>query len=100
MANLVHHYIVDEEDGPAVGVVYDLPDGSQVWSGEISRALFEEQDSDAQDELGNDVGAFVVHSLNGDTAVLARAINNEAAMTLAHALAAYVAANGSDVVRG
>jgi hypothetical protein len=36
---MVERYIVDEEDGPVVGICIDLRNGRQFWCGEISKAL-------------------------------------------------------------
>lgn len=91
MTRLDHQYIADEQDGPAVGVVYTLRNGDQVWSGEISKANWQDQEPEAQVELVNRNGIFVVHAIKGGGVdVLARAASAEAGIDLAHALAAYI----------
>jgi len=91
-ATPVATYIADEEDGGAVGVVLDLPNGDQVWCGEVSRDLFDEQDADVQEEMVNDYGNFIIHAANGKpTRILARAADRWAAMDIATAYAEWVA---------
>ena len=86
-------YIVasEEEDAP-VAILAELPNGDQIWSGEISNALFNEQSQETQDQLGSDSGDFIVHADQGEVRVLARAANAEAAMILTEAYARLLAA--------
>lgn len=86
-----HQFIADEEDGPAVGVVYDLSNGDQVWSGEVSSDLYAKQSAEVQDDLGGDGGLFLVHAIKGgDVNVLARVASSEAGIELAAVLAHWI----------
>lgn len=88
---LQHQFIADEEDGPAVGVVYDLSNGDQVWSGEVSRDLWNRQPTEVQEELENDYGTYLVHAIKGgDTDILARVSSAHAGIDLAAALAHWI----------
>lgn len=88
---LTHQFIADEEGGPAVGVVYDLSNGDQVWSGEVSRDLWNRQSAEAHEELVNDYGTYLVHAVKGgDVDVLARVASVEAGIELAAALAHWI----------
>ena len=78
-------WIADEEGGGAVAVCLTLSNSRQVWSGEVSRDLFEKQAAEAQAELGDDCGAFVIISLDGLTEILARATDCYVAMDIAQA---------------
>lgn len=85
-------YICDEEDGPAVGVVYDLPNGLQIWCGEISHAVYDQQDSEVREALGPNGGAMIVRGRRGAMPeVLGRAATVEAGIEIVAALAAAVA---------
>lgn len=83
--------ISDEEDGGAVALLLNLPDGQQVWSGEVSRDLFEEQAAEDREALGDDGGdSFITHAGPNGTRILARAVDRWAAMDLAHAYAEWL----------
>ena len=84
--------IADEEDGGAVAILAEFPDGTQVWSGEVSRDLFDEQDADTRSALGDDSGQFVVVARPGDGAtIIAKAPDRWVAMDLATAYAEWLA---------
>lgn len=88
---ITHQFIADEECGPAVGVVYDLSNGDQVWSGEVSKANWQDQEPEAQIELINRAGIFVVHAVKGgEVEILARVASAEAGIELAAALAHWI----------
>lgn len=88
---LQHQFIADEEDGPAVGVVYDLTNGDQVWSGEVSSDVFNRQHKEARHELGGEHGTFLVHAIKGgDIDILARVASAEAGIELAAAVAHWI----------
>lgn len=79
--------VVDEEGGAAVAVCITFPDGSQVWSGEVSQSLFDAQATIDRDALGGGGGDFVVCSEPSGTRILARAVDQWVAMDVALAYA-------------
>jgi len=85
--------IAEEEEGDVVGVLLDLPDGSQIWTGDCSNDLRLQAMELEADPVTS--GAFIIHAenkgrgLKGMT-LLASAANAETAMGLARAYAAYV----------
>ncbi len=86
--------IAEEEEGDIVGILLDLPDGSQIWTGECSDDLRQQAKELEEDPVTS--GAFIIHAenkgrgLEGMT-LLASAANTETAMGLARAYAAYIA---------
>lgn len=79
-------FIAEEADGPACGILIDLPDGSQIWTGEASDKLLVEA---AADDLSpEDSGHFLVFAAKGrEPRVIAQLSGIEDGMTLARALA-------------
>ena len=85
--------IIDGEDGPEIGILIDLPDGRQIWSGEVSKSLFNEQGEIAMDSLGgNDNGVFVMLSNSVSTEIVCRAASVDHGINIARALASIAAA--------
>lgn len=68
---MVEHHVSDE-DGPTVGWAYKKDDRHLIWVGEISRDLFERQDEEVRDVMGNDFGVFLVEYNGGEGRILAR----------------------------
>lgn len=80
--------ILAEEDGVEVGILIDLPGGAQIWSGDVSRSLFNEQGEIAMDSLGgNDNGVFVMVSNNTSTEIICRAASVDNGIAIARAMA-------------
>ncbi len=89
VGTVVHHS--SEEDGPAdVGLALQLPGGSQLWFGEISRRLWEYAGPDAA-ELGSDGGWWIILYSGDDTSVIGKCGDAEAARVLADHLAVALA---------
>ncbi len=81
-------WIVEDEDGGPVGVLIDLPDGAQIWSGEVSDNLFKEQGDEAMGSLGgNNAGVFVMSSTGHETKIVCRAASIDDGISIARALA-------------
>lgn len=81
-------FIVDEEDGPAVGIVIDLPDGSQIWTSECSAQLLDE--AAARDESPDESGQFLIVAARGEpTRVVAQVATVEDGIALARAVAGH-----------
>lgn len=81
-------WVLDEPEGSPIGVLLDLPNGAQIWSGEASRALFEEQGDEAMSALGgDDHGIFVMSSARNGTEIVCRAASVEHGIAIAQALA-------------
>lgn len=88
MLSVTETFIVDEEDGPSVGILCELDDGSQVWSGECSNKLFDEQDPDDREALGDATGVMVMVALPGEpTRIVARAADAECGIEIARSIA-------------
>nr|MCB7500356.1 hypothetical protein [Enterobacter roggenkampii] len=81
-------FIADEEEGPVSGVVIDLPDGSQIWTGDCSNTLLDSMGDERPDESGQ----FLTVAIKGrPTRVVASVANTEDGIALARALAAALA---------
>lgn len=83
-------WIAEEEDGPAVGLLLDGPDGSQIWTGDVAEATFAEIDTDEQEALGESAahGPLVVVARKGEPLrIVARACGLDAANEIARAIA-------------
>ncbi len=79
-------FIADEEGGPVSGICIDLPDGSQIWSGECSHALLEE--AAALDESPDESGQFLMMATKGKaTRVVAQVATVDDGIALARGLA-------------
>lgn len=84
-------FIQDEEGGIAVGILIDMPDGTQIWSGAASNALFEAQDEGVRDELAP-AGQFVVKAPRGGSpTILCQVADTDTGIEIARAVAAYCA---------
>ena len=82
-------FIAETEDGGAVGLLVDQSDGSQVWSGPVSRDLFDNQAPEVKNSLGNDFGIFVVVAAkNDDPRIICRASGIDDGIDIARAIAA------------
>lgn len=87
-------FIADEEDGPVSGICIDLPDGSQIWSGECSNVLLEE--AAALDESPDESGQFLMVATKGQaTRVIAQVATVDDGIALARALALSATSNAS-----
>lgn len=87
-------FIADEEDGPVSGICIELPDGSQIWSGECSNALLEE--AAALDESPDESGQFLMVATKGQaTRVVAQVATVDDGIALARALALSATSNAS-----
>jgi hypothetical protein len=77
-----------EEDGsPDVGKSITLPDGGQLWFGEISRSLWEEAGEDAV-AIGPDFGWWIIHYSKTETTVIGKCLNADTANALVEVLSA------------
>lgn len=78
-------FIADEDDGPVSGIVIDLPDGSQIWTGECSSALLDSMG----DERPDGSCLFLTVAIKGKpTRVVASIASTQDGIALARALAA------------
>ena len=79
-------FIADEEDGPAVGICIDLPNGSQIWTGECSKTLLAEAAArgDSPDESGH---FLIVATKDQPTRVVAQIATVDDGIRLARAWA-------------
>lgn len=59
-------FMVDGDDGPVMGIMIDLPDGSQIWTGEVSDSLLSEAAAASESPEGS--GIFLAASAKGDGA--------------------------------
>jgi|GEM_PF-2476085 len=81
-------FIADEEEGPVSGVVIDLPDGSQIWTGDCSNTLLDSMGGERPDESGQ----FLTVAIKGKpTRVVASVASTEDGIALARALASALA---------
>lgn len=96
MSGLVRSYIAEDEDGGGcLGVLLDLPNGDQVWSGEIADATFSELSEDERDTFETNTGPFVIHATTDRVRALCRASDTETAMELAEVWAASLLKHGT-----
>lgn len=87
-------FIVEEEGGAAVGIVIDLPDGSQIWTGECSTQLLE--DARAREESPEASGQYLIVAAKGEpTRVIAQVATVDDGIALARAIAGHIAAHPS-----
>lgn len=87
-------FIVEEEGGAAVGIVIDLPDGSQIWTGECSTQLVE--DARAREESPEASGQYLVVAAKGEpTRVIAQVATVDDGIALARAIAGHTPAHPS-----
>lgn len=87
-------FIVEEEDGAAVGIVIDLPDGSQIWTGECSTQLLE--DARAREESPEASGQYLIVAARDEpTRVIAQVATVDDGIALARAIAGHVSAHPS-----
>lgn len=82
-------FIADEEEGPVSGILIDLSDGSQIWTGDCSSALLNSMGDERPDESGQ----FLTVAIQGKpTRVVASVASTQDGIALARALAARLAA--------
>ncbi|WP_312184844.1 hypothetical protein [Brevundimonas vesicularis] len=87
-------FIVEEEDGAAVGIVIDLPDGSQIWTGECSTQLLE--DARSREESPEASGQYLILAAKGEpTRVIAQLATVDDGIALARAIAGHARAHPS-----
>lgn len=80
-------YIAEYEEGPTTGLLVDLEDGSQIWSGGVSEDLFAQQDPEVQAQMGTSFGFFVVVASRNDPLIVCRASTAEDGIDIVRALA-------------
>lgn len=59
-------FMVDGDDGPVMGIVIDMPDGRQIWTGECSDKLLSESVDAGESPEGS--GIYLSASAKGDGA--------------------------------
>jgi len=86
--HLIEAFIADEEEGPVTGILIDLPNGGQIWSGECSDQTFNDQPEEVRGELGFNSGTLVLRGLpDKSIQVVCKAADVEAGIEIARALA-------------
>lgn len=79
-------FIVNDEDGPVVGILIDLADGSQIWTGEFSELVL--QESARNEGSPRASGQYLgVSAKGGPTRVLAEVASVDVGIALARAMA-------------
>lgn len=59
-------FLVDDDDGPPIGIQIELPDGGQIWTGEVSDSLLSE--AAAVHESPDGSGIYLAAAAKGDGA--------------------------------
>jgi hypothetical protein len=84
---LLEAFIVDEEEGPVTGILVELPDGQQIWSGECSDQTFNEQAEEVREGLGFNSGTLVLRGMpDKSIQVLCKAADVEIGIEIVRAL--------------